>query len=242
MKLKNRVAIITGASRGIGFATAKVFLQEGAAVIICDKSGIEEAAAKLSSFGTVEGFGADVCIKEEIQAVVDAVLAKYKRIDILINNAGITQDAQMYKMTDEQFDRVIEVNLKGTYLFSKAVLPAMMEQKYGKIVHISSVSGFNGSFGQANYAASKAGIMGMTRVMAKELGKYGITVNAVAPGSIATEMLMAIPEELKQKKIDMVPLKRFGEPEEVGTVCAFLASEEASYVSGETIVIDGGRS
>jgi len=242
MRLKGKVAIITGGSKGIGYGTAKVFLQEGATVMVCSSKGAQDAAAELSSLGTIEGFKVDVSKKEDIQMLVDHVLEKYKRIDILINNGGITQDAQMYKMTEEQFDRVIEVNLKGTYLFSKAVLPAMMEQKYGKIVNLSSVSAFNGAFGQSNYAASKAGLMGMTRVMAKELGKYGINVNAVAPGGIATEMLMAIPEEGKQKRLEIIPLKRFGTPEEVGYLCAFLSSDEAGYISGETIVIDGGRS
>ena len=172
--------------------------------------------------------------------MVEDLLREFGRIDILVNNAGITMDAQFYKMSDEQFDQVVNVNLKGTYLFSKAVVGNMIEQKYGKIIHLSSVSAFNGNFGQTNYAATKAAIMGMTRVMAKELGKYGITVNAIAPGSIMTEMYSAVPEEAKQKKLASIPLRRYGEPEEVGKLIAFLASDDAAYITAQTIVIDGG--
>ena len=143
-------------------------------------------------------------------------------------------------MTEEQFDGVVNVDLKGTYLFSKAVIPAMMEQKYGKIIHLSSVSAFNGNFGQTNYAATKAAITGMTRVMGKELGKYGINVNAIAPGSIMTDMYIAVPEEAKQKKLAAIPLRRYGTPEEAGNLLAFLASDESSYITAQTIVIDGG--
>ena len=143
-------------------------------------------------------------------------------------------------MSEEQFDRVINVNLKGTYLMTKAVVNLMIEQKYGKIVHLSSVSAFNGNFGQTNYAATKAAIMGMTRVMGKELGKYGITVNAVAPGSIMTDMYSAVPEEVKQKKLAAIPLRRYGDPVEAANLIAFLASDESSYITAQTIVIDGG--
>lgn len=170
----------------------------------------------------------------------EKVLSEFGRIDILVNNASITADAQFYKMTDEQFEQVLDVNLKGTYYMTKQVVPPMMEQRYGKIIHLSSVSAFNGNFGQSNYAATKAAIMGMTRVMAKELGKYGITVNAVAPGSILTEMYNAVPEEAKQRKMAGIPLRRYGEPEEVAALLAFLASDEASYITAQTIVIDGG--
>lgn len=242
MKLKNRVAIITGGAAGIGFATAKVFLQEGATVAICDVNTerTNKAVAELSDRGTIRGFIVDIADKAQVQTMVDAVLAEFGRIDILINNAGITQDAQFYKMTEEQFDRVVNINLKGTYLFSKAVIPAMMAQQYGKIVHLSSVSAFNGNFGQTNYAATKAAIMGMTRVMGKELGKYGINVNAIAPGSIMTDMYSAVPEEAKQKKLAAIPLRRYGTPEEAANLLAFLASGESSYITAQTIVIDGG--
>ena len=186
MKLKDRVAIISGAAAGIGLATAKLFLEEGAKVAICDISAekIAQAAQDLSSLGTVRPFVVNIADKQQVTEMVEAVAKEFGRIDILINNAGITKDAQFYKMTDEQFDAVINVNLRGNFLMTKAVVPYMMEQKYGKIVHCASVSAYNGNFGQSNYAASKAAIMGMTRVQAKELGKYGINVNAIAPGSI----------------------------------------------------------
>jgi 3-oxoacyl-[acyl-carrier protein] reductase len=241
-KLKDRIAIVTGAAAGIGFATAKLFLEEGAAVTICDVSSerVDAAVAELGKPGNVRGYVADISRKEMCTQMVEKVLGEFHRVDILINNAGITSDAQFYKMTDEQFERVLDVNLKGTYYMSKAVIPAMMEQKYGKIVHASSVSAYNGNFGQVNYAASKAAIMGMTRVMGKELGKYGINVNAVAPGSIMTDMYAAVPEEAKQKKLASIPLRRYGTPEEAAQLFAFLASDEAGYITAQTITIDGG--
>lgn len=241
-KLKGKIAIITGGSAGIGFAAAQLFLEKGAAVAICGsrKERVDAAISGLSAFGPVKGFVVDISKKELCRSMVIDVVKEYGRVDILINNAGITSDAQFYKMTDEQFERVINVNLKGTYYMSKAVVPVMMEQKYGKIVHCSSVSAYNGNFGQANYAAAKAGIMGMTRVMAKELGKYGINVNAIAPGSILTDMYQAVPEEIKQKKLATIPLRRYGDPREAAQLLAFLASDEASYITAQTITIDGG--
>jgi len=242
MKLKDRVAIVTGAAAGIGYATAKVFLEEGAIVNICDINveKVEKAATELAAYGTVRGYAVDISKKDQIVDMVEKVKTEFGKIDILINNAGITSDAQFYKMTDEQFEKVLDVNLKGTYFFTKAVIPSMMEHKYGKIVHASSVSAYNGNFGQTNYAATKAAIMGMTRVMAKELGKYGININAIAPGSIMTDMYSAVPEEVKQKKLQSIPLRRYGTPEEAGKLFAFLASDEASYITAQTITIDGG--
>ncbi|HWQ61912.1 MAG TPA: 3-oxoacyl-ACP reductase FabG [Negativicutes bacterium] len=241
-KLNGKIAIVTGGAAGIGFATAKLFLEEGATVAICDisKEKIDAAVAELSAGGIVRGFVVDIAKKELCQAMVAALVKEFGRVDILINNAGITADAQFYKMTDEQFERVLNVNLKGTFYMSKAVIPTMMEQKYGKIVHASSVSAYNGNFGQTNYAASKAAIVGMTRVMGKELGKYGINVNAVAPGSIMTDMYAAVPEEAKQKKLAAIPLRRYGEPREAAQLFAFLASDEANYITAQTITIDGG--
>lgn len=242
-RLENRVAIITGAAAGIGYATAKKFLEEGAGVAICDVSeeAVQKAAQELSQYGKVKGFKVDITDRAALDEMAAAVKTEFGRIDILINNAGIVMDAQFYKMTEMQFDKVIEVNLKGTYNCCQAVIPTMMEQNYGRIVSAASVSGFNGAFGQSNYAASKAAIMGMTRCMGRELGKYGITVNAVAPGSIMTAMFAGIPEELKQKKLKDIPVRRFGDPSEVANVYAFLASEEASYVNGTTLVVDGGK-
>jgi len=243
MRLKDRIAIVTGAATGIGFATAKKFLEEGAkAVAICDlnKERVDNAVKELSAFGTVDGYAVDVSDKDSVQKMVDATLEKYGRIDILINNAGITMDAQFYKMTEEQFDRVIQVNLKGSYICSKAVVPAMMEQQYGRIVHASSTGAFNGNFGQANYAASKAALYGMTRVMGRELGKYGITVNCVCPGFIETDMTAKMPQKTIDAAIAKIPVRRAGVPEDVANVYAFLVSDEASYVSGTEIYIDGG--
>ena len=241
-KLTGRIAVVTGGAAGIGFATARLFLQEGATVAICDLNAekVDAAVADLEKFGTVRGFVTDISKKDQCAALAGKVLNEFNRIDILVNNAGITMDAQFYKMTDEQFERVLDVNLKGLFYMSKAVVPAMMEQKYGKILHASSVSAYNGNFGQTNYAASKAAIIGMTRVMGKELGKYGINVNAVAPGSIMTDMYSAVPEEAKQKKLVSIPLRRYGTPEEAAQLFAFLASDESSYITAQTITIDGG--
>ena len=242
-RLEKKVAIITGAAAGIGYATAKKFFEEGANVVICDVSAeaVQKAADELSAYGEVMGFKVDITDRAALDSMICAVKEVYGRIDILINNAGIVMDAQFYKMSEVQFDKVIEVNLKGTYNCCQAVIPTMMEQKYGRIVSAASVSAFNGAFGQSNYAASKAAIMGMTRCMGRELGKYGITVNAVAPGSIMTAMFAGIPEELKEKKLKDIPVRRFGDPSEVANVYAFLASEEASYVNGTTLVVDGGK-
>ncbi len=242
MKLKDRVAIVTGAATGIGYAVAKLFLEEGAIVAMADinEERVKSAAAELSGLGTVRAYALDISKREACAAMVDKVLQEFGRVEVLVNNAGITSDAQFYKMSDEQWDRVINVNLNGVFNMSKAVVAAMMERKYGKIVNCSSVSAYNGNFGQANYAASKAGIMGMTRVMGKELGKHGITVNAVAPGSILTEMYAAVPEEVKQKKLQAIPLRRYGTPEEAAQLIAFLASEEANYITAQTITVDGG--
>ena len=216
MKLKDRVAIISGAAAGIGLATAKLFLEEGAKVAICDISAekIAQAAQDLSSLGTVRPFVVNIADKQQVTEMVEAVA--------------------------KEFDAVINVNLRGNFLMTKAVVPYMMEQKYGKIVHCASVSAYNGNFGQSNYAASKAAIMGMTRVQAKELGKYGINVNAIAPGSIMTDMYAAVPEEVKQAKLAKIPLRRYGDPRETAQLYAFLASDEASYVTAQTITIDGG--
>ena len=242
MRLKDKVAIITGAAIGIGYAAAELFLEEGARVAICDINAekIAEAAKELSAKGEVRGYACDVSNKEQVDAVVEQIGKDFGRIDILVNNAGIVKDAQFYKMSAEQFDAVINVNLRGNFNMTKAVVPFMMEQKYGKIVHVSSVSGFNGNFGQTNYAASKAAIMGMTRVQGKELGKYGITVNAICPGSIETPMYAAVPPEARAKKLAAIPLRRYGTPREAAKAYLFLASDDSSYMTAQTMVVDGG--
>lgn len=242
MKLEGKTALITGASGGIGRAIAKEFLKNGASVMICDLSSekLKNTCKELSELGLIEANVANITAKEDIKKMIEACIEKFGTIDILVNNAGITDDAQFYKMTEEQFDNVINVNLKGNYNMTKAVIPYMIEKQYGKIINLSSVSAFNGNFGQANYAASKAAIIGMTRVQAKELGKYGITVNAIAPGSIMTDMYSAVPEDVKKQKLAKIPLRRYGEPEEVAKLALFLASNDSSYITGQTIVIDGG--
>ena len=242
MKLENRVAIVTGGSAGIGKAIAKRFLMEGAVVGICstNPNKVEKAVAELSEYGTVRGFIVNIGNKQQGEDMVKAMLDEFHHIDILVNNAGITKDAQFYKMTDEQFNDVVDVNLRGNYYLTKAVLPQMIERKYGKIVHVTSVSAFNGNFGQSNYAATKAAIIGMTRVQGKELGKYNITVNAIAPGSIMTDMYAAVPDDVREAKLKRIPLRRYGNPDEVASLALFLSCEDSSYITSQTIVIDGG--
>ena len=242
MKLENKVAIVTGGSAGIGKATAKLFLQEGAVVAICGTNPVklENAIKELKEFGTVRGFIVNIASKEDDEKMVNSMLEEFGHIDILVNNAGITKDAQFYKMSDEQFNDVVDINLRGNYYMTKAVIPNMIKQQYGKIVHVTSVSAFNGNFGQSNYAATKAGIMGMTRVQGKELGKYNITVNGIAPGSIMTDMYAAVPDDIKEAKLKKIPLRRYGNPEEVAKLALFLSCDDSSYITTQTIVIDGG--
>lgn len=241
--LEGKVTIVTGATEGLGLATAEVFAKEGAIVVLCSrrKSAVEETVGALSAFGTVEGYAVDVSNKEQVQDMVTKTHEKYGRIDILINNAGIVKDAQFYKMEDEQFEQVINVNLKGTYYCTKAVVPYMMEQQYGKIINLSSISALNGNFGQSNYAAAKAGIIGMTRVLGKELGKYNINVNAVLPGSVESKISGDMPENLQEMRIKATALRRMGKAEDVAHVNAFLASEGGRHITAQTIIVDGGR-
>jgi len=241
--LKNKVAIITGAAQGIGFATARKFLDEGAIVAVADVNdeAVHGAVAQLGLNGeVVEGFAVDVTKRAQIGAMVERVKDRYGRVDVLVNNAGITLDARLQKMTDEQFDRVIDVNLKGVYNCAKAVLDTMIGQGCGVILNASSVVGIYGNYGQTNYAASKFGVIGFVKTWAREVGPKGIRCNAVAPGFISTPILQTIPHEVMRKLTDRVPLKRLGRPEEVANVYAFLASDEASYINGAVIEVAGG--
>ncbi len=247
MRLKGKVSLITGGAQGIGFATAQKFLDEGAVVAICDVRGesVDAAVNELKSsasgrIGHVEGFVVDVTKRAQINAMVEAMRARYGRIDVLVNNAGITQDARLQKMTDDQFDRVIDVNLKGTYNCAQAVVDTMVNQGFGVILNASSVVGIYGNFGQSNYAASKFGVIGFTKTWARELGPKGIRSNAVAPGFIATPILHSIPDKVMAQMTERVPMKRLGRPEEIANVYAFLASDEASYVNGAVIEVAGG--
>lgn len=241
--LEGKVAIITGATEGLGLATAELFVKEKAIVVLCSRreSAVKETVKDLSVFGTVEGYTVDVSDKEQVYNMIKQTYDKYGKIDILINNAGIVRDVQFYKMEDEQFEQVINVNLKGTYYCTKAVVPYMMEQQYGKIINLSSISALNGNFGQSNYAAAKAGIIGMTRVLGKELGKYNINVNAVLPGSVESKISAQMPENLQEMRIKATALRRMGKAEDVANVNAFLASEGGRHITAQTIIVDGGR-
>lgn len=241
MRLRNKVALITGAAKGIGFATAKRFTEEGAKVMLADlnEGAVMEAVGQLKN---AEPYVLNVTDRASIQRAVDDTIAKHQRIDILINNAGITQDARLVKMTEEQFDAVIDVNLKGVFNCTQLVVPHMLEAKKGAIVNASSVVGIYGNFGQTNYSATKFGVIGFTKTWAREFGQKGIRVNAVCPGFIATEMVKAMPENILQSIEQRSWMARLGTPEEMANVYLFLASDEASYVNGVTIEASGGIS
>ncbi|WER45436.1 3-oxoacyl-ACP reductase FabG [Cupriavidus sp. WKF15] len=245
MKLQGRVAIITGAAAGIGFATAERLAAEGAIVILCDvqEARVREAAAKLAANGaTVAAYRVDVTRRDEVDAMVAAVLAAHGRIDVLVNNAGITKDARLAKMTEAQFDAVIDVNLKGVFNCAQAVASVMTEQGNGVILNASSVVGLYGNFGQTNYAASKFGVIGFTKTWARELGPKGVRVNAVCPGFVNTEILQTVPEKVLDGMKESCWLRRLAEPSEIASVYAFLASDDASYINGVAIETSGGMS
>ncbi|HPB52116.1 MAG: 3-oxoacyl-[acyl-carrier-protein] reductase [Saprospiraceae bacterium] len=242
-RLENKIAVITGGGSGIGRATALRFADEGAHVIIwdvADKKGEEAITALKDKGSNAAYYHVDTTDKEQIAKATEDVISRYGRIDILINNAGITKDSTLLKMTDEQWERVIDVNLNGVYHCTRAIAPIMAQNNYGRIINASSVVGLFGNFGQTNYAATKAGLIGMTQTLSKELGRNGITVNAVAPGFIATEMIQLMPEDVLAGMEAKVPVKRLGQPEEVAALYAFLASDEAAYINGAVIRIDGG--
>ena len=243
MRLKDKVAIITGSARGIGQATALKFAAEGARVVVCDldRKAVDEVVAQIAaSHGQAIGFTVNVVDKASIAAMVKGVKDKYGRIDVLVNNAGIVDDAMFRKMTDEQFDRVIDINLKGTFNCAHAVVDIMIAQGSGVILNASSVVGIYGNFGQTNYAASKFAVIGMAKTWARELGRKGIRANAVCPGFVETTILKSIPDKVMQAMIDRVPLGRLAKPEEIANTYAFLASDEASYINGAVIEVSGG--
>ena len=241
MRLKDKVAIITGAAKGIGFATAKRFAEEGAKVMIADINPAAVNAAVELIPGS-ESYVMNVTDRASIEAAVDQIMQRHGRIDILINNAGITQDARLIKMTEAQFDSVIDVNLKGVFNCTQLVVPHMLEAGKGSVVNASSVVGIYGNFGQTNYSATKFGVIGFTKTWARELGAKGIRVNAVCPGFIATEMVKAMPENILQDIEKRSWLGRLGTPEEMANVYLFLASDEASYVNGVALEASGGIS
>ena len=244
MRLSGKVALVTGSARGIGRSIAELFCAEGATVVVNDvgsDAGARETLAALEAAGgkgSVEMF--DVSDAAQVDAGVKSILAVHGRIDVLVNNAGITRDNLLLRMSEEEFDAVIRVNLKGTYLLTKTVTRHMMKQRSGKVVNISSVVGMMGNAGQSNYAAAKAGIIGFTKAAARELASRNITVNAIAPGFIQTAMTAALPEAVQKAFLAQIPLGRFAEPREVAELALFLASDASSYITGQVVGINGG--
>jgi 3-oxoacyl-[acyl-carrier protein] reductase len=244
MRLSGKVALITGSARGIGRSIAEAFSAEGAIVVVNDvgsDAGARETLAAITGSGgngTVEMF--DVSDPAAVDAGVKNILAANGRIDVLVNNAGITRDNLLLRMSEEEFDAVIRVNLKGTYLMTKTVTRHMMKQRSGKVVNISSVVGMMGNAGQSNYAAAKAGIIGFTKAAARELAPRNITVNAIAPGFIRTAMTAGLPEAVQKAFLAQIPLGRFAEPQEVAELALFLASDASSYITGQVIGLNGG--
>ncbi|NLV89740.1 MAG: 3-oxoacyl-ACP reductase FabG [Tissierellia bacterium] len=243
MRLLDKVAIITGGARGIGEATAKKFVKEGAKVVIADinEEDIERTVNEIKEMGgQVAGIYVDVTKMDSVNKMIEFTLEKFGKLDILVNNAGITMDSTLLKMTEDQWDKVIDVNLKGVYNCGQAAAKVMVDQGSGVILNASSVVGIYGNFGQTNYAATKWGVIGMTKTWAKELGRKGVRVNAVAPGFIATPMVKKMPEKVINMMKEKAPLQRLGEPEEIANAYAFLASDEASFVTGAVLEVTGG--
>ncbi|MBS1624014.1 MAG: 3-oxoacyl-[acyl-carrier-protein] reductase [Bacteroidetes bacterium] len=242
-RFTGRVAVITGGAAGIGRAAVEKFAREGAAVAIWDVNDVQGKELELILLH--EGFAAkfikvNTAKYEEVEAATKAVIAQFGRIDVLVNNAGITRDASLQKMTAENWQQVLDVNLTGVFNCTKAVTPDMISRGSGAIINTSSIVGLYGNYGQSNYAATKSGVIGLTKTWARELGKHNIRVNAVAPGFIATDMINTIPEKVITSMQEKVPLKRLGTPEDVANLYAFLASEEAAFISGAVISVDGG--
>ena len=243
MIFPNRVTIVTGASQGIGETIAREFAAQGAAVVLVDiqKDKLEAVAAAITAEGgRAVVHPADVSKSEQAQAVAEAVIKEFGKIDHLINNAGITRDNLLMRMKEDEWDAVLAVNLKGIFNFTKAVVRSMLSARSGRIVNLSSVAGAMGNAGQTNYSASKAGVIGFTKALAREVGSRGITVNAVAPGYIVTPMTAGLSEANKQAFLAAIPLQRFGEPDDVARAVRFLCSDDAAYITGQVIHVNGG--
>jgi len=243
LRLENKAAIITGGARGIGAAAARIFAGEGAAVAVADFDSVagEQLCGEIvSAGGKAAFFRVNVTDRESVQTMVDQVLARFGRIDILVNNAGITRDSMLLKMNPDQWDQVITVNLTGVFNCTQLVAPVMVGQGSGKIINTSSVVGIYGNMGQTNYSATKAGVIGMTKTWARELGRKGITVNAVAPGFIVTEMTSTVPPKVLEMMREKTPIGRLGTAEDVANAYLFLASGSADYINGVVLPVDGG--
>jgi 3-oxoacyl-[acyl-carrier protein] reductase len=243
MNFKSQVAVITGGTRGIGKSIAEHFARNGADIIVCGRNpqAANEAADSLSSFGVkAVGLRLDVSNSHEVKETFEKIISEFKKIDILVNNAGITKDGLLMRMSEDAWDAVLDINLKGCFLCTKAVIPEMARQRYGRIINITSVAGFMGNPGQANYSASKAGIVGFTKTVAREYASRGITVNAVAPGFIETAMTDVLNEKIKEEMKKLIPIGRFGKVEDIANAVLFLASPESGYITGQTIHVNGG--
>ncbi|HMS64040.1 MAG TPA: 3-oxoacyl-[acyl-carrier-protein] reductase [Ignavibacteria bacterium] len=234
---KDKVILITGGSRGIGKAIAELLNSDGATVIVTYKNSIDE---EYFNSKNISFYNCDVADPASVKEITDTIIKKHDKIDVLVNNAGVTKDGLLMRMSDDDWDIVIDTNLKGVFNMTKAVTRGMMSKRYGKIINITSITGIMGNAGQANYAASKAGVIGFTKSVAKELSSRNINVNAVAPGFIETEMTDKLSEEVKQTYMNSIPLKRFGKGEEIAKTVRFLASDDSSYITGQTICVDGG--
>jgi len=244
LPLTDQVAIVTGASRGIGRAIALALSEAGARVVVNyqhNSTGAAEVAGLISGRGgAAVSYGADVCVPTDVQKMVTTTLERWGRLDILVNNAGVTRDAPFARMRDEQWHDVLEIDLTSAFVCVQAVLPVLQQRGYGRIVNLASLAGLTGNVGQVNYAAAKAGLIALTKDLARELAPHGITVNAVAPGYIETDMLDQVSQRQLQWALNAIPLGRLGSPEEVASAVRFLSLPEASYITGHTLVVDGG--
>lgn len=244
LPLEEQVAIVTGASRGIGRAIALALAEAGARVVVNyqrNSIGAAEVAGLISGRGGgAITYGADVIVPEDVQRMIGEVLERWGRIDILVNNAGVTRDAPFARMRDDQWHDVLEIDLTSAFVCTQAVLPALSERGYGRIINVASLAGLTGNIGQVNYAAAKAGLIALTKELARELAPHGITVNTVAPGYIETDMIEGVTDKHLQWALNAIPLGRFGSPEEVASAVRFLSLPEASYITGHTLVVDGG--
>jgi 3-oxoacyl-[acyl-carrier protein] reductase len=242
MDFKDKVVVVTGAARGIGKQIAYSFAKRKAKIVLLDldPAQLEAAQKELSDITECQSYPIDVTNSQQLTNVIDKVIDKFSKIDILVNNAGITKDSLALRLSETDWDKVLEVNLKGAFLASKTVLKRMLKQRSGKIINISSIIGIIGNFGQSNYAASKAGLIGLTKSLSKEVGARGINVNAVAPGYIETKMTDILPDKVKDEMLKRISLKRFGSTEDVANTVLFLSSQLADYITGQVIVVDGG--